>query len=783
MSIQRIRPEDVEKFSLETNTKRTYHSSSVNGVQGKLYVFPRRSHSEKEVYPLSLYSGSFEDTDINQLLRVASQQASSSNANTGELRSYFDACTKQGASLRKQQQVEILRFTPGVSLDSDMMRKGVVVNNLMSYYKTVYPNSQFNYSNYRCLNFFTGSSVPSQTALLYPNVVTESLVDTSITGPYLPDGAFTFDFWIKPMAAPKAGTIMHLSSCYAVSVVTGSSRDGNNNADAFRVLLQVGSGSEIAPSQVNLSSLPTLVFLSDDNTLQQNNWHHVSIKWGTNNYNNGSGSFVIDTVPKGDFVIPSSSIKPSKFTPSKNNPDVLIVGNYFQGTNVGSGSMAYFFTSETSQREGLETLIVDSGFAPLSHQMTHPLHAEIHDLKLFGKQLTSTEIASIETDGVKLGSIADQDLLFYLPPFFTSESPTRTFLNGTGGVMQTMFYTRDGTTTTPFNTDLAFHVGGHLMNLENHTREFVNGSYPRLWNLSGSVIDTTLSQPISANNLLYATGSVVKAALTVLPCDNGRFSPNFKSFLEPLDASLFKNDLGNTEYGSITLRHVISTSSLSPGLRAEGTGSLAGKLTGPDPSELATLDVPPGIAPTILQRTRDDSSNQVVFFDISNLYYGNRIKPGTIVLTDSALLGSYGITLKDDGQGNLYRANAAGDNHATWSSVGNVFYSEGIILIKDPSLYFFGNQSYDLEFQGERNIHVLKFSVAANSYQQISSSNPSYLPISASDLANDSDKRFTYISNINLHDDNLNVISKTVIAQPVVCRSADKITFAITMDF
>jgi hypothetical protein len=58
------------------------------------------------------------------------------------------------------------------------------------------------------------------------------------------------------------------------------------------------------------------------------------------------------------------------------------------------------------------------------------------------------------------------------------------------------------------------------------------------------------------------------------------------------------------------------------------------------------------------------------------------------VITDSNLSGSDNlkITIKDDGNGNLYKANNNGV-HATWSSVGHIFYDEGIAVIKSPHLY------------------------------------------------------------------------------------------------
>ena len=115
--------------------------------------------------------------------------------------------------------------------------------------------------------------------------------------------------------------------------------------------------------------------------------------------------------------------------------------------------------------------------------------------------------------------------------------------------------------------------------------------------------------------------------------------------------------------------------------------------------------------------------------------------------------------------------------------IGNVYYNEGMIAIKSPNLFFFGQDQFEMSFQGEQNIHTMKINILASAKDYNSSSNPSYLPVSASAYDNDPEKRFVYISNINLHDDNFNIIGKTQLAQPVVKRVGDKLMFRIKMDF
>jgi hypothetical protein len=51
-----------------------------------------------------------------------------------------------------------------------------------------------------------------------------------------------------------------------------------------------------------------------------------------------------------------------------------------------------------------------------------------------------------------------------------------------------------------------------------------------------------------------------------------------------------------------------------------------------------------------------------------------------------------------------------------------------------------------------------------------------------SSFPNDPDKQFVYISNINLHDENFNVIMKTQLAQPIMKREGDRISFKLKYD-
>ena len=326
--------------------------------------------------------------------------------------------------------------------------------------------------------------------------------------------------------------------------------------------------------------------------------------------------------------------------------------------------------------------------------------------------------------------------------------------------------------------------------------------------MSSSTIDETTNDALPSNVLLWESASFAPSVryrnLLVLPCDNGKFVPNFtllgsgsltgKKLITPPSGSLldrYVTDLGRLDLSLVTLRNMIPTSSVMPGLsqrNADGTDntSSTGLLQSIVGSSPESPSASTGQGFTILQRTRDNSSDEIIFLDASNLFYGMMIRPGTLTIKDLAVTGSGGeltMVLKDDTRGNLYRANCLSPQ-AAWSSVGNVLYEEGIMVIKSPNIPYFGRNGFEVSFEGVQNVHSFEINVFAQAGKINSSSNPSFdCNITPNDYANDMDKNFTSISGLVFHDDNLNVIMRTNLAQPVVKKQTDKYLFRVKIDF
>lgn len=862
MSIFKVNPSDFQSISVATNPSR-YYSSSSAGLTGSVYVFARRSSVEKLFESTDDPDSPFFEAKLyNTWVNLVGSVTKGVDLGKTEFYETFDEylsdVNSDPASQKKQKTIEVSRFVPPFYFTTGTLKKAAIKDNLGAYYRAQYPSSHWAYSNYHSLNFFSSSTVPTSSVLLYPNDDDGTIHEGYASGRYALSGAFSFDFYINPRYNKldangefKAGTIFHLSSSYALSLVTGSRKDINGLPATFRLQLQLSHSADISPSLAAPGGLPNnLTFLSDDNSLLWNNWHHVVIRWGTDLVNYGTGSFNINGVDKGTFVVPSGTVAPLAYASTATdpaNPDVLCVGNYYEGTNTGNDRLKRFFSVGPSLREGLYRLDATSNInGPSTFKFDHPLQAELHDLSIKRFYVTDADIIASSSMGLS----NTKDVSFYLPPFFVPYSSIKT-KSTYGGVLQTPAYEASGMTTTPLNTTMAFGVAGHYINTENFLKDFASNHFPRQMFLSGTKVDFDSNPNKLANEILYDQPAVRRRNLLILPCDDGNFYPNYDllttgtiKVLNPVlgnsyvnfsinpDKVSYVDDLGTTSRGFITLNNFLTASSLLSlvdiqkfedgkfvdktfeEIDNEENEQIKGNIgfypqypTGQpraaflnyinniekvvsDPVEYVDAAnrffVTQSLAPlSTIYKTQDSSSNQVVFFDISNIYYGTRILPGTFSITDSAMTGSGGavdITIKDDGNGVLYRADSLSPN-CTWNSVGTIFYNEGIIAIKSPHLYFFGQHQYEMSFKGEQNIHVLRLeSIAPTNYLN-SSSNPSFKSIPSTLNPNEPDSDFVYVTGINYHDDNLNVIMKTQLAQPIMKRNTEKLLFKVKYDF
>lgn len=747
MAVIKIGRDNIERFTVIARPRHTFVSSS-SGATGSIRVFPRGSTILKEVIEVS--SAYNDDDPVEQKLLDASNLLSGT-ASFGLLTEYLSGVNERSSSQRQQSIASFNRIEPAFFMrESDFLSTGsIALTASLEYMRklniqnVIYPahhidnnHANFGFTNYQCLNFFTSSTGPDNSAIIYDNT----------QGVYTPSsGAFTFEFHINPRyqnESPasefKAGTIMHMSSTFAVSLVSGSLKDNNGLVSGYRLLLQLTSSAETSPSAVNPASLSQFSFLSDDNSLLHNNWHHVAIRWDYRR-DNATGSFIIDGVERGKYFVSASSFVQT-FTTNPKPQDVLFIGNFYEGQNTAGNPTSNFIVSNNSE--------------PGAYQLRHPANAEIHEARLWNSYLEDGFLGTYSKTGFASGSFS-RNLKFYLPIHFVKQSRVRqVFINES--VSDSM------TTDTPMNVSASHGAGIHEVNVENFVREFVNGQEPRLFRLRGNEASVDNDKWFRRRNL------------TILPCDNGNFIPNYRILtsgsLEVFPStgsnhSRFVNDFGALDLSLVSVRNLFNSASYD-----DYAAAIISNAQDPDPSYHKVLD---------------ENSRSVIIFDPSNLFYGSRINPTTLMVRDSDMTGSFGrvgITLRDNGRGGLYRADAL-TPHATSSQVGTVFYDEGVAVIATPLLFPFGKKQFEAELRGERPIHVMQISAPCPAGQINSSSNPTFQALTASNLPNETSVGPVIITGINFHDNNMNVVMRTTLAQPIVKREEDRFLFKAKMDF
>ena len=222
----------------------------------------------------------------------------------------------------------------------------------------------------------------------------------------------------------------------------------------------------------------------------------------------------------------------------------------------------------------------------------------------------------------------------------------------------------------------------------------------RLWSIprSISIISGSFDGPIA-----FSTGNVGSIIRTLL--NDG-----------PL--ATFPNDLPNVVSmgsGSIDVAAVESIASSTTSKRwpwglLVGFGDRSGPTWHPNDNvgyyPQKRLAGPPLTHPNMVQAcaltdltgSGIDLVKRMLVIDIPSAFYGREISPGSVRIVDSSFSGaSYGLmrTIVDDGRGGLYISGSACSSSLSdreeyagvgWNKVGNVFYGEGLIVIKDPSL-------------------------------------------------------------------------------------------------
>lgn len=780
MSFIKLQPENFDTFSLALRPRAEFVSSS-SGITGSVRLIERPSARLKEEIAAGAerITEFGEGTTLDFVETFRNTMITRPTERDFAARGYLNVVNSLAASRKNDIVIPVQRITQSIDFDRNSFTKSTIKNVLMPQYRSVYTDCDYSYKNYHTINFFTASTVPSDSAIIYPN----------INGLYNLTSSFSVDFYINPRyladagTAFNAGTILHVSSSICLSLLTGSHTNANNQTDKFRLALGLKHSANISPSLINTTQAngsrtypQDLIYVTDDNLLSHNHWHHVTVKWDANG-NNRSGSFQIDAITS-SFYYPSSSI-------NGGNQNTVILGNFYSGSETTSK----FFNIASFQHEGTVRDLTGGSTDPANFTFNNPLNAEIHDFKIFNRSIKNSEILKFRSQAPDLNT---SNLIFYVPPFFTNNAVLSQREFATPTLKQSA-----KTPRSPFNINLAFASQIFAPSTQNFLFDVKNGTAPRLYRLTASLDTTELD--VYAVDHMFRDSAFIKNAYTILPCDNGLFTPNFDFVPSSSTATSYRpyQDAGGAfDSTQISLRGIDTNTDLSTTLGMKTVG-----LTGRENFISPTVYTIPttnngstafayGNLTTLLSFEgstglfADTSSNLSTIYQISNLYYGNQIFPESFELSSAALTGSGGkinITLKDNGFGGLYRADAV-TPAPRWATIGNLFYDEGLAIIKTPHLYYFGKDNFSVSFNGHQNVHTYTIDAICPAGEINSSSNPSYLSFLPTNEQNETADSFVYITGINIHDDNFNVIMRANLAQPVLKRPDEEFLFRLKYD-
>ena len=640
----------------------------------------------------------------------------------------------------------------------------------------------------------------------------------------------TFEFWIKPSREQtEVGTIVSLRNNYAVCIIPEISSIKDGIYQTFKIGMY-------AQDQVVPASAPTIgdrhlpanttdplgvdtslgvvgggVYTSGD-VLQLDKWHHVVIRYGSN-FNNGLLNVYVDSVSITggnvdglyDGINRTSGVFDTTWAGSVGS--AMMVGGWPSTVNEENAWNTYSDYQEVRPISGGVSIYPNGVFSDgKSVKPLRVLFSELKELRIWSQ--TRSEQSLLES---KYTSLRDTShLKAYLPFFFDPREETPQWkrlghipkaLNPKSkdefyGEGESVSLDSSGVSYNPvqYCTNSAHIVGMPFVNVHSHLREYVNGTYPIIYQhdiyndpsnlavypaIGGVGYDEEKLSYFIKNWQSFKWLRAINSM--VIPSDCEEFEPSYELVGENANVYIDKSFLslkgagvGSTEnrfeLGSFFDDEVFAIQDaivkLDPQMK-DFRGSVEKYGTKSIVSEGKLTDL-------------DFLSPLTTVIAIPQIYYGNRISPDSIEL--KFILNESGKEIRIiDHEGALYRMDEKREYIKT--KVGHVDYGNGLLCIFSPLLTSLGIDNFDLKFKGEKNLHVMQLDIPCAAGVANKSQHPSYKKLKPSANANESDSNMTYISSIYLHDENLNVIGKVNLAQPVQKREEDSFIFRVKVDF
>jgi hypothetical protein len=171
--------------------------------------------------------------------------------------------------------------------------------------------------------------------------------------------------------------------------------------------------------------------------------------------------------------------------------------------------------------------------------------------------------------------------------------------------------------------------------------------------------------------------------------------------------------------------------------------------------------------------------------NVPEIYYDKAILTGSFTASDKNGAGADRVIF-DNGRGGLYSGSMTG------TLVGQIFYSEGLVVLTASDLLNFGaasstNFDWRVKFKGVHRIPVKVFRCRAPAGQLNASTNETFYSIPESGQYKNQrvavmSESFVYVSTVGLYNENYELVGVARIAQPIKKDYNKDILFRIRLD-
>jgi len=623
----------------------------------------------------------------------------------------------------------------------------------------------------------------------------------------------TYEFWVKPCKEQVSlGTIAHLGGNFGITLIPDSTTKKNAYYEKFKLGFFFGTkaANSIDPATISSSVIATG---SDDgvyittSVLSLDNWHHVALRYGTN-FNNGLLDVFVDgvSITGGNLDgLHNGGTRNAGFintTLTAASGHCVTIGGWSP-----TGGMEDIFGEYADKQEYSDPSNNTAYADGLAVTPRYQLKSELGDFRIWSTCRSEAELLASKYSTVASNVGLKFYINFQLDPSSSSSTWNHIgFVPNKDDAENTTEYYEDGNLSnitsatlqndynkTNFCVNSAFIAGMPLVNVHAHMQEYSQKHWPVITgfrNLTDStdsnLYPTSNNQSPANEKIAYfqnhweSFGWLRCINSLLIPSDNAKLiqdytmnSKLYHYYTEVDMINLKGPDIGNTS-DPLEIKHFLD----------DEVFSIQESMTKLDPNISVFGGKEENYQTNSLIDNRKLSDNDYMSpisttFSVPQIYYGNRIHEGSIEITFD--INEDGKSIKIiDRNGTLYRINS---KDVGISKVGHVDYSNGIICIISPLLVNIGLDNFDIKLKGQKNMHVMQLDIPCGPGIANKSQNPTYKSLKASANANETSGNLTYISSIYLHDENLNIIGKVNLAQPVQKREEDSFIFRVKVDF